>query len=274
MFEPPPATVVVASRDNARIVAARRLHQRKHRERERRFLVEGPRAVGEAFASGAPVVEVFYLWGDPSDAVQGVVRAAADLGITATPVTRAVLEGLATTETPQGVVGVCRHLGAVLADVDGAAGPVPVLVEIQDPGNLGTVLRSADAAGAAGVVITAASVDLYNPKVVRASAGSLFHLPVVRELTLRDAVRGLRSLGLAIVAASADGDVSLHQAELSGPVAILFGNEARGLPEDAVRLVDSTIRIPIAGRAESLNLAAAATVVLFEAARQREMGSR
>jgi TrmH family RNA methyltransferase len=158
---------------------------------------------------------------------------------------------------------------AGLADV-GPVGVVPVLVEIRDPGNAGAILRSADAAGAAAVVFVGSSVDVHNPKVVRASAGSLFHLPVIRAPDLDEVIGRLVERGFRILAAAADGDVPVHQADLTGSVAILFGNEAHGLSERDRAQADATVRIPIRGGAESLNLAAAAAVVLFEAARQRD----
>jgi TrmH family RNA methyltransferase len=148
---------------------------------------------------------------------------------------------------------------------------VPVLVEVQDPGNVGTVLRSAEASGATGAVLTTGTVDLYSPKVVRSSAGSLFHLPVARHLTAPEAIDALRLASWRVLAASSDGAASIHEEDLAGRVAVMFGNEARGLDPDVVALTDGTVRIPIHGRAESLNLAAAATVVLFEAARQRAL---
>jgi TrmH family RNA methyltransferase len=122
------------------------------------------------------------------------------------------------------------------------------------------------------VVVSTASVDLYNPKVVRASAGSLFHLPVVRDVVPTDAVRGLRDRGFRVLAAVAAGSGSVYDEDLRGPTVVMFGNEARGLPPELLGAADATIRVPIHGQAESLNLAAAATVVLFEAARQRAPG--
>jgi tRNA(Leu) C34 or U34 (ribose-2'-O)-methylase TrmL len=150
------------------------------------------------------------------------------------------------------------------------AGIVPVLCSVRDPGNAGTILRSADAAAAAGVVFTTASVDVYNAKAVRASAGSLFHLPVVRELSPEDAVGALRDSGAQVLAAAPDGEVDVYEADLGRPTALLLGNEAWGLTSEVRKLADASIRIPIPGRAESLNLAAAAALLLFEAARGRE----
>jgi TrmH family RNA methyltransferase len=158
-----------------------------------------------------------------------------------------------------------------VAFADPAPALAAVLVGVGDPGNAGTVLRTADAAGAGAVVLTAASVDPYNGKAVRASAGSLFHVPLVRDADLADAVRAARSAGLSVLAADATGDVDLADlvdagAPLARPTAWLFGNEAHGLPADALALADARVRVPIHGRAESLNLAAAAAVCLYASA--------
>jgi tRNA(Leu) C34 or U34 (ribose-2'-O)-methylase TrmL len=146
---------------------------------------------------------------------------------------------------------------------------VPVLYAVRDPGNAGTVLRSADAAGADAIVFTDTSVDVYNPKTVRASAGSLFHLPVVRGAPAREAVALLRERGLRVLAATPDGEETIYETDLTGPTAVLFGNEAWGLPGEARALADRAVRIPIRGKSESLNLAAAAALFLFESVRQR-----
>ena len=149
-----------------------------------------------------------------------------------------------------------------------------LLHEVRDPGNAGTVLRSADAVGADAVVFSSSSVDVYNAKTVRASAGSLFHLPVVRGPDTASAIDALRARGMRILAMDADGEGDLYEQDLSDPVAFVFGNEAWGLPKEIAALADATVRVPITGRAESLNLAAAATVCLFEWERQRREGRR
>ena len=146
------------------------------------------------------------------------------------------------------------------------------LVEIRDPGNLGAVIRSADAAGAAGVVVAGPSVDPYNEKVVRASAGSLFHVPVAVAREVSAAAAALRERGCTLLAAAADGATSVYDVDARGRVAVFFGNEARGLSPEVRALMDASMRVPMAGGAESLNLAAAAAVVLFELARRRVSG--
>jgi TrmH family RNA methyltransferase len=188
------------------------------------------------------------------------------------PVSGEVMTDLAQTVTPQGLLAVCRFVDVPLSGVTDAAPELAVLLAgVRDPGNAGTVLRTADAAGAGGVLFTDASVDPYNSKCVRASAGSLFHLPVVAGVPLRDAVTGLRAAGLQILAADGRAGLRLDDLEASGglvrPTAWLFGNEAWGLPAQAVALADAAVAVPIYGRAESLNLAAAAAVCLYASVR-------
>jgi TrmH family RNA methyltransferase len=249
-----------------RIVAARKLLRRRARDERGLFLAEGPRAVREALAAGA-VVEVFAT-GD------GLARHP-DLtgpGVPASQVTEAALAALAETVTPQGVVAVCRHVDAPLAAVL-ATRPrlVAVLADARDPGNAGTILRTADAAGAGAVIFAGEAVDPYNGKCVRASAGSLFHVDVARARDATGAVRDARAAGLRVLAATGYGDSDLHDlaaaGDLSRPIAWLFGSEAHGLPDGLLAAADARVRVPLYGRAESLNLAAAAAVCLYACAR-------
>jgi TrmH family RNA methyltransferase len=185
-----------------------------------------------------------------------------------------VMAKLTSTVTPQGLVGVAPFVDVGLDAIPGEAGCVALLHAVRDPGNAGTILRSADGAGAGAVVFSSESVDLYNPKAVRASAGSLFHLPVVRSVATAAAVETLRARGMRILAMDARGSADLFECDLDEPVVFVLGNEAWGLPDDVARLADVAVRVPIDGRAESLNLAAAATVCLFEWARRRGRGRR
>jgi TrmH family RNA methyltransferase len=186
-----------------------------------------------------------------------------------TEVTAAVLAAMADTVTPQGLVAI-----APLVDVDleSLTRPrlVAVLEAVNDPGNAGTVIRTADAAGADAVILTAGSVDPHNPKCVRATAGSLWHLPVVSGADLTAVVRRLQSEGVQVLATSAAGRDDLEHlvaaGALSGATAWLFGPEAAGLSEQAIALADRVVRIPIRGRAESLNLSAAAAICLYASA--------
>lgn len=257
---------MITSTHNQQVQSIARLRKRALREDRGRFLVEGAQPCEEALEAGA--VETLLHVPEPRAREHPLVERARAAGAEVLAVSEQVMRHLTSTVTPQGVLAVARFVDVPLSEV---LEPrlVAVLCAVRDPGNAGTVLRSADAAGADAVVFTESSVDVYNPKTVRASAGSLFHLPVVREAHVKETVEALRARGLQVLAASADAETDLHDADLSRPTAVLFGNEAWGLPEEVRALADGGVRVPIRGKAESLNLAASAAVILFEAARRR-----
>ncbi len=234
--------------------------------------------MAEALATGARVTGLFAT--APAQARHAdLVTAARDAGVDVQLVSGEIMSELAQTVTPQGLLAVCDFVDVPLASV-AAARPVLValLANVRDPGNAGTVLRAADAAGADAVIFADASVDIYNGKCVRASAGSLFHLPVVAGVRLPETVTALREAGLRILAADGSGGSTLDdpgtRTALGSPTAWLFGNEAWGLPDDLLALADESVAVPIYGRAESLNLAAAAAVCLYaSASAQRAAGT-
>lgn len=246
-----------------RVVAARKLQRRAERDETGRFLAEGPQAVREALRAG--VVRELFATTEALSRYRDLVREAPT-----SLVTDDGLAALAETVRPQGLVAVCDHVDVPLPDAL-ARTPrlVAVLAEIRDPGNAGTVLRTADAAGAGAVVFAGDAVDPYNGKCVRASAGSLFHVDVVRSPDA--AIPALKASGLRILAATGYGDLDLDdladEGGLAGPTAWLFGSEAHGLPDELIGAADARVRVPLHGRAESLNLAAAAAVCLYASAR-------
>ena len=265
-----------------RVKAVRSLSGRSMRARTGRFLVEGPQAVREVvrFAS----VHELYLTVAAADRYGEVVSDARERGI---PVHLASDEVLtAMSPDAQGVVAVANVSSATLEDVL-AVRPtlVAILASVRDPGNAGAVIRAADAAGADAVVLTLESVDVHNPKVIRATAGSLFHLPVVTGVALDTVLEALRSAGVGILAADGTGEHDLDDLldvagrgtdcatdrssapDLAAPTAWVFGNEAWGLPAHELQLADAVVRVPIRGQAESLNLATAAAVCLYASAR-------
>jgi TrmH family RNA methyltransferase len=186
------------------------------------------------------------------------------------------LELLSDSVTPAGVVALCRFVDVPIAEVFSGARLVAICADVRDPGNAGTVIRTADAAGADAVVLGGESVDPYNGKCVRASAGSLFHLPFAAGVPIDVTVAALKSRGLTVLAADGHGaldlDTAIDDGRLDGPTAWLFGNEAWGLPPETRALADDVVRVPIHGRAESLNLATAAAVCLYASARARRRG--
>jgi TrmH family RNA methyltransferase len=259
-----------ASSRSPRVKAARQLAKKAFRERGRLFLAEGPQAVREALAIPGELTELFVT-APGRDRHPELAEQAARQGAPLHEVSGEVMAELAQTITPQGVLGVCRFVDVPLSSLISAAPRlVTVLANVRDPGNAGTVLRSSDAAGAGGVIFAAASVDPYNSKCVRSSAGSLFHLPVVAGADLAAAITDLRQAGLQVIAADGSANRLLDAADapdLSRPTAWLFGNEAWGLPASLLSLADSVVAVPIYGKAESLNLAAAAAVCLYASAR-------
>jgi RNA methyltransferase, TrmH family len=270
-----------AGTHSPRLKAARRLAKRAFRDRDRAFLAEGPQAVTEAFANGADISDLFVTAAARSRHV-GLVDRIAAAGIPVHLVNDATMSELAQTVTPQGLLAVCGFVDMPLGEALAAAaagsaglasGPrlVAILANVRDPGNAGTVLRAADAAGAGAVVFADASVDPYNGKCVRASAGSLFHVPIVTGARLADAVGELHAAGLRVVAADGRAGCSLDDADLAHPTAWLFGNEAWGLPPELLALADDAVAVPIYGKAESLNLATAATVCLYASARAQRV---
>jgi len=247
---------------SARIVAARKLTRRAGRDAAGLFLAEGRQAVAEALADPGVVQEVL--------ATQAAVAAHRDL-LSAAPVpvrllTEKAAAGLSETVTPQGLLAVCALRDVPAEAVVGAPPRLSVaLSELADPGNAGTILRTADACGAGAVVFGAGSADPYGGKAVRASAGSLFHVDVVRGASLPELIPAMQAAGVTVLAADGGGEATLDAltTELTGPVLWLFGNEARGVPADLAAMADARVRIPMRGRAESLNLAAAAAICLY-----------
>jgi RNA methyltransferase, TrmH family len=253
-----------------RVRAAAKLAKKNQRAETGLFLLEGPQAVAEALRFRPELVRELFMTTAAIDRHAALSRAATAAGVTVEAVSEAVLETIADTVTPQGVVAVCRQFPLALDELlERELRLVAVLDEVRDPGNAGTIIRVADAAGADAVILTGTSVDVFNPKAVRATTGSLFHLPVVVGVPLESTLARLRERGSRILAADVSGDDLLaarSDGDLSGPTAWLFGNEARGLTPEQLDLADRAVIVPIYGHAESLNLATAAAVCLYESA--------
>ena len=282
--------------DRVRDVA--KLAGRPARLKRGHFLAEGPQAVREALklhqarlAAGAPgVVSEVFASEACLDRFPEFEELAA--GTNARLATDEVLAAMADTVNPQGIIAVCRFLDVALEEVlDAGPRLIAVLCQVRDPGNAGTVLRAADSAGADAVVLTASSVDIYNPKAVRSTAGSLFHLPVVLGADAAAVAAACKARGIGILAADGYGTLNLDALQdenarrrltgagpesaydLAAPTAWLFGNEAQGLSPDELELADHRVAVPVYGAAESLNLGTAATVCLYASARSQQPAS-
>lgn len=239
--------------------------KRSVRDAERAFVLEGAKVIGEALAAGV-VPEVVYAAHGHDD--HPLLHHALDAGSRVRLLGPGVIEKVTDTVTPQPVVAVAAYTDVSLDDVSGSQGVV-IAVDLRDPGNAGTVLRSAEAAGLDAVVFCTGSVDVFNPKCVRASAGSLFHVKVVRGGETTEVLRAVREAGLRCVGTVARGGEPYDRVDWQVPVALVLGNEAHGLPSGIHDHLDALVTIPLEGRAESLNVGMAAAVLSFERARQR-----
>ncbi len=258
---------------SSRVAVARKLTRRPGRERAGAFLAEGAQAVREALAAhsaGTAHVRDLFVVEDGRHA--DLRDAAVGSGVPVHPVTERAAASLSETVTPQGLVAVCDLPDISVAEaLDEGPALVAVLVGIADPGNAGTVIRVADAAGAGAVLFAGDAVDPYNGKSVRASTGSVFHLPVARDRDASAVLAACRDAGLRLVGADGyaqdDLDAADARGELAEPTAWVFGSEAHGLSAQRVSEMDTTLQVPLYGRAESLNLATAAAVCLYASAR-------
>ena len=277
-----PRPDILDNPDSARVARVAGLARRHARDKYERFLVEGPRGVGEAVRHAAAHVHDLYLTPEAADRHADILARARAAGLYTHTVTPRVMAAMSA--DAQGVLAVVAttalaaglqpqedgaEAGEGLAERLTGARLVAVLAEAQDPGNAGTIIRTADAAGADAVVLVRGSVDATNPKVVRSTAGSLFHLPVLRGAGLGDVLEALDGAGLAVLAADGSGPVGLFDADelLARPCAWLFGNEARGLAPEALERAEAVVSVPVLGAAESLNVAAAAAVCLYASVR-------
>lgn len=263
----------ITSLHNPHVRSAVKLRERRHREEQGRILIDGARELRRAVEAGVRLVEVFVC--QPlcrSDDARQVLLALPATGAAVYSVTEPVFEKLAFGERIEGVLGVAAMPEATLGRLNLPPGPlVAVLEGVEKPGNLGAVLRSADAAGVSALVAADARTDLYNPNAIRASLGTIFSLPVAA-VTTRETLRWLRRSGLAIFAARVDGSIEYHQADFRGPAAIVLGSEAQGLSAAWSGAGVTAIRLPMRGVADSLNVSAAAAVLFYEALRQRSPG--
>jgi len=260
---------VIESAKNERIRQYRRLRKRNFRYREGKFLVEGQQCVAEALLS-KHVPECVICSNKGIEAMTAYADVMRKLSIPCYTASEEVIDSLSATVTPQGIIAVAP---LVHVDLDSMLGDKPETIlianRVRDPGNLGNMVRIADAAGAGGMVVCAESADPYNAKTVRSTAGSLFHLPLSVGQDIASVIEALKDHGYAVFAADAHSGTGMWELEWPGRVAIIMGNEAWGIPHEEETLVDGLVSVPLTGHAESLNVSAAAAVLLYEIARRR-----
>jgi TrmH family RNA methyltransferase len=262
---------------SARVRRLQRLARRAYRAEQRRFLVEGTQAVREAIAAhllGRTTVTELIVTGAARDRDAVLIAEATNADVQVTIASEDVVAALSETVTPQGIVAVADYLDVELSSVIAqGASLVAVLADVRDPGNAGSAIRAADAAGADAIVFAGESVDPYNGKVVRSSVGGLFHVPVAVGMTVDEAIEHVRGAGLRVLVADGAAEASLDDpavmSQLSEPTAWVFGNEAWGVRPEAASRADEVVKIPIYGAAESLNLATAVALCLYASAREQ-----
>ena len=252
---------------NPVVKAAAELKQKKYRTQNGLYLAEGLRTAEEAVAYKA-VETLFYVATD-DDRTMRLLEDAAMQNIKLICVNENVMKKIADTETPQGIVAVCKMRQPKLENLLASGKMLLVLDRVGDPGNIGTMLRTADAAGIGGLVLLKGCADIYAPKTVRSSMGSLFHIPVLSGVSEQEFVSAAKKAGYDLLVTCLDGADNLYKADLSGRIAFVMGNEAGGVSETLLEKADKRVYIPMAGRAESLNVAMAAGIVMFEALRRK-----
>lgn len=256
---------------NPRIKKVAALQQKKYREETGLFLVEGVRAVEEAMAHAA-VEELYFTDSALHDRKEHLIGQAENKGLPVYRVSAAVFRKMADTDSPQGVLAVVRKPRRSFTDLWQHPHPFLILVDgLADPGNLGTIIRTADAAGAAGIILLSGTVDVYNPKVVRSTAGSLFHIPVIDGMDTREVLAQLKHRGVTVLAADVGATEPYYAVDLTAAVAVAIGNEGAGLSAPVVEAADRRVKIPMPGKAESLNAAMACGIILYEGLRQRAL---
>ena len=257
----------ITSVQNALVKAAADLKQKKYRLERQLFLAEGLRTVEEAIGSES-VEQIFYTTIE-DERTRRVLETAAEKGVALYCVSESVMKKISDTDSPQGIVAVCKMQNVKLESLFATGNMLLVLDRVADPGNVGTMLRTADAAGIGGIVLLKGCVDIYAPKTVRSTMGSLFHVPVFAGADEAQFVKAAKRAGYELLVTSLEGADNLYKADLRGRLAFVMGNEANGVTESLLAEADKRVYIPMTGRAESLNVAMAAGIVMFEALRRK-----
>ncbi len=262
----------ITSAANPRIKETVRLRERKHAEGKNLIVIEGMRIIETAIEAGANIRDVFFTdhLGARKEG-RAILRTLAKKGADIFATTEHLLSKITDTETPQGIAAVVYYEVSSLDSLPVIQNPLYAVADgVREPGNLGTIVRISDAAGADAVILLEETCDVLNSKAIRATAGSLFHIPIVLART-ETFVKWLQSRGIMLTEASTGAVVSVFDAKLDGPVALAFGNEARGVSSVIRKAAALSLKIPIYGKAESINVALAAAVCIYEAARQRRL---
>ncbi len=260
---------MITSSQNPLVKDIKALKIRKNREESKEFYIEGERFIEEALKEKEQIKRVFVSESFLNKRAYSPIFSAlekekADSCIVPDKLFREISD----TENPQGIIAVMEMKQCGLSDFINSEGFVIILEALQDPGNMGTIIRTADAAGCRGIVVSKGCVDIYNPKVLRSTMGSIFHVPICFSDSLTSTIVEIKSKGFRVLGAHLSGALTVYEADMRGKTAIIIGNEANGMSDEAALLVDQLLKIPMPGRAESLNASVAAGILMYEAVRQ------
>lgn len=257
----------ITSSQNPLIKEIKSLKNRKYREEKQQFFIEGLRFVEEALKVKAEILRIFVseeFYETKSSMLNSMIH---PYEVIALP--EKLFTEISDTETPQGILAVLKMKSYNLEEIVKEDNLLLVLDTIQDPGNMGTLIRTADAAAFTGIVISRGCVDLYNPKVLRSTMGSLFHIPISFTGSTTEAVEMLKTKGVKVYAAHLKGTRNYFEMDMRSNIAFIIGNEAKGISDEAAAVADLLVRIPMPGRAESLNASVAGSLLMYECVRQK-----
>lgn len=262
---------IITSKSNKLIKQVISLKRKKNRWNEKCFFIEGTRSIEQCILSGGDIKHIFFSKELIRNDGEEVLAKAKQEKYDIYEITQTLFREISDTDNPQGILAVVEFQEYKLKEVLDDENFFVVLDRVQDPGNLGTIIRTADAFGANGVIVTSGTVDVYNPKVVRSTMGSIFQIPIIHIDDIVEAISVLQKEEINIVSSSLDTENYLYDIDLKSDCAIVIGNEARGISNEAIDLSDQLVKIPMIGQAESLNAAVASSVLMYEVLRQRKV---
>jgi RNA methyltransferase, TrmH family len=261
---------MITSNQNSLIKEVKSLKLKKNREEKRLFFIEGERLVGEAVKEKVEICRVFVSSSYIKDiTTEKVLKSIEKLEYQVYEISDKLFEEISDTESPQGILAVIKMKKYMLSDIFNERSFIIILDSIQDPGNMGTMIRTADASGATGIIYSKGCVDLYNPKVLRGTMGSVFHLPIIYCENLFETIKEIKQNNIKVYAAHLKAESNYFNVDMKNNVAIIIGNEANGISDDISTLSDILVKIPMLGKSESLNASIAASLIMYEVVRQR-----
>lgn len=260
---------VIKSKDNKLLKHFRKLKIKKCRQESNEFMIEGIRIIEEAVSAGAGIKYCLCSEELDGDRVKSLLKGMKDKNIKIYMVDSKLINDICDTENPQGIVAVIEKKKYEEEELFKNSDYLVVVDRIQDPGNLGTIIRTADAAGAHGIIISDGTVDPYSPKVLRSTMGSIFHVPVIFATDMIKAIDMLKARDFSVYVSSLEGSVPYHEEDYTGKTVIVIGNEANGVSSSIIHRADRLIKILMPGKAESLNAGIAGGILMFEVVKQR-----